>query len=161
MTTRKFDGDDIRGDESSVAMHRSVVEAFVVAAIVSGVPSTAWSLATGHDPLEATRAAGLMLVDADAGPVAVFAVAAVVHLAVSAWWTAVLARTLPARAPYLGAGVAALLIAGLDLLLIGRHIPSIRALALGPQIADHLAFTLLLALVLDRRGYLAARDVRR
>lgn len=139
-------------------MARAHLEAYVVAATLSGGPSTIWALAHGGDILEATRAAGLMFVPESAGPVALYGAAAAVHLSVSALWTAVLARMLPASRPYLGATLAAFAIAALDLGVVGRAFPSIRALALGPQLGDHLAFTWLVAFVLDRRGALAARD---
>lgn len=134
------------------------IEAFAVAAIFSGGPSTAYALATGGDPLEATRAAGAMLVALDAPWPLLYGAAAVVHLSVSALWTLVLARFLPTQRTYLAAALAAVGIAVLDLGILGRAFASLRPLAFGPQLGDHLAFCLLVAFVLRRRGALVTRS---
>jgi hypothetical protein len=67
-----------------------------------------------------------------------------VHLALSFGWTAVLARVVPVQrsltARVLVGMAAGAAIAALDLGVIGRRIAPVSALALGPQIADHLAF---------------------
>jgi hypothetical protein len=47
--------------------------------------------------------------------------------------------------------VAGLGIAALDLGIVGRRVPRIRALPLAPQVADHLAYTETVAVVLARR----------
>ncbi|RAS62409.1 hypothetical protein C8D87_108230 [Lentzea atacamensis] len=114
-----------------VPLHR-----FVLAAVLSGVPSTVHALATGDDPLRATRAAG-SLVGGGAGA------GVVVHLAVSAWWAFVLTR-LRVRG-VVGGAVAGLLIAALDLEVIGRRNSQIRALPKVPQWLDHVAFGVLVA----------------
>jgi len=116
------------------------VRAWLAAAALSGVPSTAWNLARGRDPLEATRAAGTLVLLEDAPPWALVAAAAPVHLGVSLLWTAVLARTLPARNRVAWGAAGGLAIAGLDLGVIGRRYPSIRRLPLLPQLADHALF---------------------
>lgn len=139
----------------STPRSRAILEAFSVASIFSGGPSTLHALVTGGDPMAATKAAGAMFVAADAEPWLLYGSAALVHLSVSALWTIVLARTLPNERTYLAATGAALGIAALDLGIIGRFFPSIVALQVGPQVADHLAFTLLVAWVLKRRGALA------
>lgn len=119
---------------------------FLVAVVLSGVPSTMHALAVGDSPLRATRAAG-SLVRGGAGA------GVVVHLAVSAFWTFVLTR-LRVRG-VVGGAVAGMLIAALDLEVIGRHNPQIRALPRAPQWLDHVAFGVLLACRADRRGQIS------
>lgn len=111
-----------------------------VAGIVSAVPSTIYALATGGPPLEAALAAGSLLLPGARRTAALLGAALPVHLALSVGWGCVLAATLPRRhTTAVGAG-AGLAIAALDLGLIGRRVPRIRALALGPQVADHLVY---------------------
>jgi hypothetical protein len=66
---------------------------------------------------------------------------AIVHVAVSAWWTAVLVVASRHRrlTPFTGA-VAGVGIAALDLGIIGRHNRAIAALPQLSQWADHVAF---------------------
>jgi hypothetical protein len=116
------------------------MKAGLVAAVVSGVPSTAYALATGRDPLEATKAAGTLLVGERAPVLLQVAAAAPVHLAISLGWAAVLERALPRERRVswgVGGGLA---IAALDLGVVGRRRPAIRALPLLPQFADHALF---------------------
>jgi hypothetical protein len=108
----------------------------LIAGAVSGAPSTLWALATGRDPLEATRAAGAILLPGEERPPRLLAAAAVVHLAVSLFWASVLPRRLGVR----GGALAGLAIAAFDLGVIGRRFPAIRALPLAPQLADHAAY---------------------
>lgn len=100
--------------------------------MLSGVPSTAHTLATGGSLLDSTRAAGTLL-----GRPTVLR-GALAHAAISLWWTWVMDR-LGVRGPATGAVVGAA-IAGLDLGVVGRRFPAIRALRPLPQVADHLAF---------------------
>ena len=118
----------------------TVVRASLVAAAVSGAPSTAYALATGRDPLEATKAAGTLVLPDDAPPWALVAAAAPAHLAISLFWGAVLARVLPPRNRAAWGAVGGLAIAALDLGLIARRFPAIRRLPLAPQLADHAVF---------------------
>jgi hypothetical protein len=116
-----------------------VVLAGAAAASLSGIPSTAYALATGRDPLGATRAAGTLLPGRRDRPGVLPGVA--VHLLVSTGWTTVLAAV--GRRHRLGAtggAVAGLLIATLDLELVGRTRPMIRDLPRLPQWLDHVAF---------------------
>lgn len=118
------------------------------AAVLSGLPSTAWSIAHHRDPLEATRAAGLMVLPDDSRSLPLAGAAAAVHGALSLGWTCVIARTLPqdagrARSVLHGALLGAA-IAGLDLgvahvVRTPRFAP-IRELPVAPQLADHVAF---------------------
>jgi len=87
-------------------------------------------------------------------PVPLLLAAAPVHLALSLGWATAIALTAP-RGRELAHGIAAgAAIAAVDLGLIGRRFPRIRALPLGPQIADHLAFGAVVGAVLAvrRRG---------
>jgi hypothetical protein len=113
---------------------RQLIYAWALASFLSGIPSTLYALFSGGDPLEATRAAGAMI-----GRPGSIAAAAVVHLAVSLFWSVVLWLALPARHTMLWAIGAAALIAVLDLRLIApAFFPAVAALAFWPQFADHL-----------------------
>ncbi|MEV5718261.1 hypothetical protein AB0L41_30620 [Amycolatopsis mediterranei] len=120
-----------------------------VAAVVSGIPSTAHALLTGRDVLAATRAAGTLLPGRRARPGV--AAGLIAHVVVSAAWTGVLAAI--TRHHRLGAGggaVAGLAIAALDLGIAARAYPAVRALPRGPQILDHLVFGAVIGALLDR-----------
>lgn len=137
---------------------RDVVLAGAIGGLVAGVPSTVHALVTRRSPLEATVAAGTLLLPGERRPVVLMAAAVPVHAALSVGWAAVLAATLPRRgAGAAGAtGVAAgavggLLIAAIDLGVVGRRFPLIRALPLLPQVADHAAYGLAVGWVLARR----------
>lgn len=130
----------------------AVLLGWLLATVFSGAPSTAWALATGGDPWEATRAAGRMLLpQAQALPV-LFTAAAVVHGSLSTFWALVCAYTLPRR--HTGRWALALITAvGLSNLLVvaPRWFPEVAALAFWPQMADHWAWAALMAWGL-RRG---------
>jgi hypothetical protein len=128
-----------------------VVLAGGVAAVLSGVPSTLDALVRGRDPLEATLAAGTLLLPAARRPRRLFVAAAAVHATLSLSWAAVLAVSLPRRRRYAWATLAAIGIAGLDLGIVGRRFPRIRALPTFPQVADHLAYAWTVTAVLNRR----------
>lgn len=127
----------------------SVLAAGLVGAAVSGVPSTAHALATGGSPLEGARAAGAIMLPRERRTVPLLAAATVVHLSLSLGWAAVLARALPAGRRVRWAPAAGAAIAALDLGVVGRRLPAIRALAPGPQLADHLAYAVSVAAMLD------------
>jgi hypothetical protein len=137
-----------------------VRSAWLAAAALSGVPSTAWNLARGRDPLEATKAAGTLVLPDDAQPWALVAAAAPVHLGVSLLWTVVLAHTLPARNRVAWGAAGGLAIAALDLGVIGRRYPAIRKLPLAPQLADHALFGAVVG-ALSRHQGADARGCRR
>ena len=115
-----------------------ILRAAAWAAGLSGLPSTAHALVTGRDPLEAAYAAGTLLLPDERRPHRLLAAAVPVHLALSLGWTVVLDRT-GVRGARAGA-VAGLAIAALDLGVVGRRFPRVRALPLLPQLADHAAF---------------------
>ena len=123
----------------------------LVAAAVSGVPSTLDSLAARRDPLEATLAAGSILLPRERRRWLLVLAAVPVHVAVSLAWALVLVRVLPRRGR-VGAGAAAgIAIAALDLGVVGRAFPRVRALPLAPQIADHALYGAAVGFVLERR----------
>jgi len=121
------------------------------AAVLSGAPSTAEALLRGGDPLEASAAAGSILLPRETRRRRLLLAAVPVHLTLSlvwAWGIAVLAprgREVPFGA------AAGLAIAALDLGVIGRRFPRIRNLRPLPQVADHVAFGLVVGWVLARR----------
>jgi predicted acyltransferase len=130
-----------------------------VAGLLSGVPSTVHALVTGGDPLAAARAAGNLLLPADARPTALLAAGGLAHVVASLGWGTVLTMavrrtSLSPLAVGLAGGAA---IAAVDLGLLahgpfGRRWPLIRALPVLPQVADHLAFGAIAGAVLRRRG---------
>jgi hypothetical protein len=122
-----------------------------VAAVVGGVPSTLWALVAGDDPLEPTLAAGSILLPHETRRGRLVAAAVPIHAALSLGWAAVLAAILPRRQTAAAGAVAGLAIAALDLGVVGRLVPRIRALPLAPQLADHIAFGAAVGLVLERR----------
>jgi hypothetical protein len=133
---------------------RGVIEATLIAATLSGVPSTLHALIKGrtlrsaavyvHD---ATSAAGTLLPPGRPGVVR----GAVVHVAISMLCGEALARTLPRDHRTEWGAAAGLMIGVLNVGLIGRLFPAIRSLPLVPQIADNVMFGTLFALTLDRR----------
>ena len=127
------------------------VAAGAAGAVVGSVPSTAWALARGRDPLEATLAAGSMLLPDEDRPLRLCAAAVPVHLAFSFGWAAVLAHVLPRRHTVAAGALAGLGIAALDLGVGRRLFPRVRDLPLLPQVADHLAYGAAVGFVLARR----------
>jgi hypothetical protein len=97
---------------------------------------------------EAVTAAAAIL-GAEHSPLLVqVAAAGTAHAALTAGWTVVLAAALPRRPSLLAGAAAGLAIAALDLGVVGRRIPAVAALDPGPQILDHLAFGVVVALAL-------------
>jgi hypothetical protein len=123
----------------------------LVGAICAAIPSTAWSLARGDDVLDGARAAGSMLLHHERRTPVLLLAAAPVHLALSVGWAGALAAALPHRAEPVWGALAGLAIAALDLAVIGRRIPAIRALPQGRQWADHVAYGATVGLVLRAR----------
>jgi hypothetical protein len=129
-----------------------------VAGVVSGLPSTLHALATGRDPLAAARAAGNLLLPADAASRALLLAGGITHAVLSLGWGTVLAMAVRRTSLPLATGLAGgAAIAAVDLGLvahgpIGRRWPLIRALPVAPQVADHLAFGAVAGVVLRGRG---------
>src|SRR5215207_7001084 len=135
----------------------TVSDAFVagaVAAVVSGVPSSVWALANGRPLTEGALAAGSLMLPREQRPAVLVAAAVPVHLMLSLGWAFVMTATLPRRRSLGWATLAGLGIAALDLGVIGRRLPRIRALPLLPQVADHLAYGATVGVVLGRRSRL-------
>ncbi|HEY6961993.1 MAG TPA: hypothetical protein VI408_08920 [Gaiellaceae bacterium] len=116
------------------------MRSWLLAAIVSGAPSTAYAVAAGRDPLEATKAAGALVVGERAPGALQVAAAAPVHLALSWLWGTAIERSLPERNRLAWGVAAGLAVAALDLGVVGRRFPAIRRLPLLPQLADHALF---------------------
>lgn len=118
---------------------RKLFHAWLAATLLSGIPSTAYALITGGDALEATRAAGAMLLPGENSSAKLFAAAALVHGLVSLFWATLLWLLLPYRHTVLWALAASVAIALIDLRLIApAFFPEVAALELWPQLADHL-----------------------
>lgn len=130
---------------------RDAIVAGSCAALLSGIPSTLYAWVTGGCVLEATRAAGAMLIPATSTDTELFMAAAIVHAGVSVFWTLILVPLLPHRHTVVWAIVSLACIAVLDLLAIGRLFPEIFALSFWPQFADHIAFGAVLGSVLAYR----------
>ena len=120
-------------------------------AVLSAIPSTAWTLLRGGDLLESGRAAGSIALPRAAPGALQVAAAAPVHLALSLGWAAVLAAAVPRGRELAGCAAGGLAIAAVDLGVIGRRLPAIRALPQGRQWADHLAYGLAVGAVLRHR----------
>lgn len=122
-----------------------------VAGALSGAPSTLHALATRSSPLEATLAAGTLLLPRERRPRRLAMAAVAVHLALSFAWALLLAAMLPRRGTVACGAFAGLAIAALDLGVVGRRYPRIRALAQLPQVLDHVAYGAVVGIVLSRR----------
>ena len=127
------------------------IAAGLAGATCSAIPSTAWSLLRGDDVLDGARAAGAMLMPRERRTPVLLAAAVPVHLALSFGWAAVMAVAMPRGAEPACGVLGGLGIAALDLAVIGRRIPAIRALPQGRQWADHVAYGLAVGLVLHVR----------
>jgi hypothetical protein len=130
---------------------RDALHAGLIAAVVSGGPSTAIAIARGEDVLEGARVAGTLLLPHETRSAALLAAAVPVHLTLSLGWAVVLDRVIPRGRERLGGLLGGLAIAALDLELIGRRLPRIRALPQPRQWADHAAYGLSVGMVLARR----------
>ena len=129
---------------------RDALAAGAVAAVLSSAPSTLHALATGRDRREATLAAGSILLPHERDARRLFLAAVAVHITLSLGWALVLARVLPLRRPVLEGAAAGVAIAALDLGVVGRRVPRVRALPQLPQLADHIAYGVTVATVLSR-----------
>ena len=127
------------------------VVAGLAGALLSAAPSTLITLARGEDLVESARAAGSILLGERAPGPLLLAAAVPVHLALSLGWAAVLAAAVPPGRELPGGAAGGLVIAALDLLVIGRRFPRIRALPQGRQWADHLAYGLAVGAALRER----------
>jgi hypothetical protein len=133
---------------------KRVTEAIAAAAIFSGLPSTLYALRTGgsfrsavHYVYDATCAVGTLVPPGRPG----FMRGAIAHLGISVTFGEALARTLPQRRSVAWGAAAGLAMGVINVGMIGRRFPAIRALPLIPQLADNVAFGALFAAVADRR----------
>jgi hypothetical protein len=127
---------------------RAGLTAGAVAGALSGAPSTVHALVTRRSPLDAVRAAGTLLLGDDAPPRRLVVAGFAAHGVISLCWGVALAVVLPRRRAVLSGAVAGLAIAGVDLGVLGRRWPRIRALPLLPQIADHVLYGAVVGAVL-------------
>jgi len=142
-------------------MKKAVFGAWLAATLLSGLPSTLHALATGGDVLEATRAAGMMLLPSETRDLPLLLAAAVVHPAISLFWAMALALVLPRRGLMLWALAASVMIAVVDLKIIAPMLfPAVAELPFWPQFADHLMWGACYGAVLSRclRTSVAAHD---
>jgi hypothetical protein len=131
------------GSPSSAA---DILIAAAVAGVLSGIPSTLHALRRGI-PLSASTAAAGTLLGRGTIPRGLLA-----HAALSLTWAAVLARTLPSQHRIAAGALGGAAIAALDLGVIARRYPAIRALSQWPQWADHVLFGATVGAVLDVRA---------
>jgi len=134
------------------------LQAGLVAAVVSGAPSTVWTLLEGGDVTEGGRALGRVLLPREERTWVLLAAGAPVHGALSVGWAYVLAAVLPERDEAVAGVIGGLGIAALDLAVLGRCFPSIAALPQGRQWADHVAYGLSVGLVLRKSRHARDRD---
>lgn len=134
------------------------LRAGLVGAVVSGAPSTVWTLLEGGDPAEGGRALGKVLLPREERTLVLLVAGAPVHGALSLGWAYVLAATVPEGREVVGGVVGGLAIAALDLAVLGRLFPTIAALPQGRQWADHVAFGLSVGLVLRKSRHARDRD---
>jgi hypothetical protein len=132
---------------------RRVMEATLLAATFSGLPSTLHVLVTQRSLrsaavyiCDATRAVGTLVPPGRRG----FRRGLLVHIAISVLCGETLARTLPrdhSAAWGAGAGFA---IGVINVGVIGKSYPAIQALPLVPQLADNVMFGTVFAVALNR-----------
>jgi hypothetical protein len=106
------------------------------------------AVATGRSPLEAVRAAGTLLFPEDASSRRLLGAGVAAHGALSLGWGVALAAVLPRRRAVVWGALAGLVIAGIDLGVLGRRWPRIRALPMLPQVADHVVYGALVGVLL-------------
>ncbi len=133
---------------------RAVMEATVLASALSGAPSTLHALikrrsvrAAAVYVYDATRAVGTLVPPGRPG----FGRGIVVHLAISMVCGEAFARTLPRDHPAEWGATAGFVIGVVNVGVIGRSFPAIRALPLVPQLADNVMFGTVFAATLARR----------
>ena len=129
---------------------RRGLAAGAIAAVVSGLPSTIHALLTGRDALEASKAAGTILLPHETRTVPLLTAAGATHVALSLGWGVVFAAVLPRTRTWFWGALAGCSIAAVDLGVIGSRFEKIRALPLAPQLADHVAYGAVVGLVLER-----------
>ena len=132
---------------------RRIIQATAAAALLSGAPSTLDAFRRHREirpvlsyVLEATRAIGTLVPPGRPGLLR----GAAIHVGISALCGEGLARTLPSRHSMAWGAGAGLALGVINVGVIGRRFPAIRALPLVPQLADHVAFGVVFAAIVDR-----------
>jgi hypothetical protein len=132
---------------------RRILEATAVAAVLGGAPSTLDAFRRNPELgsvvaylRDATCAVGTLMPPWKPG----FVRGSVIHVGISVVCAEALARTLPRKHSVAWGAAAGLGIGVVNVAVIGRRFPAIRALPLVPQLADNAAFGAVFALVLDR-----------
>jgi len=136
------------------------LKAGLVGSVVSGAPSTVWTLLEGGDPAEGGRALGKVLLPREERTLVLLVAGAPVHGALSLGWAYVLAAVVPEERELVWGAVGGVAIAALDLALLGRFFPPIAALPQGRQWADHVAFGLSVGAVLRATRRAGRRPAR-
>ena len=136
---------------TQVDVAADALAAGALAAVLSGVPSTLHALLQRANPLEASLAAGTLLLPSERRASRLLPAALAAHVALSLGWALVLAQVLPRRRTLAWSMPAGLAIAALDLGIVGRRYPRIRALPLAPQVLDHVAYAATVGAVVSRR----------
>jgi len=133
------------------ALVSDALRAGIPAALLSGLPSTIHALMLERDPLGPTIAAGSILLPREQRRGRLLLAAIPVHLTLSAAWVLAIATVAPRRNAVVEGSIAGLVIAALDLGVIGARFPRIRALQPLPQIVDHLLFGVIAVAALQSR----------
>jgi hypothetical protein len=141
------------------ALLRDAVAGGLAGAVLGGAPSTIHAVVTGGDPLEATYAAGRLLMPAEERGAPLLVAAVMVHGALSLGWAVPIAAVTPRRGAVLVGAAAGVAIAALDLGVVGRRIAVIRSLPQAAQVADHLVYGAVVASVCARRRRRRDRSV--
>ena len=131
----------------------------MIAAAFSGLPSGTLALLRGDDLLASTEAVGSVVLPPTTSRRSRIMVGGILHLVISLAWARAIALGLGRRSgtrddpiQVMAGALCGLGIAVLDLAVVGRRLPPIRALPLGPQVADHLAYGGLVGWALNRRN---------
>src|SRR4051794_25982061 len=127
-------------------VRRRILTAALAAGVASGGPSTIHAMATGRPVLASTRAAGTLLGRPS------LARGVLAHAVLTAGWTTVLALGLPVRRRARWGAAAGLAIGALDLTIARHRFPAIAELPAGAQLADHVAFGVIVAALTPRVG---------
>ena len=131
---------------------RRITKAALIASVLSGAPSTGYMLLTSRSvsasvryALQASRAVGTLV---PPGRPSLFKGAAA-HVGISLAMAELLARSLPETHAVAWGASGGLAMGVVNVGIIGRRFPDIRALPLLPQLADNVAFGVVFAVAVD------------
>ena len=123
-----------------------------IAAFLSGIPSTALAYFTGKDMMEATRAAGAMLIAPDSSTSSLVLAATVVHGTLTFFWASILTLFVPREHAVSYSCIVMILVGIVNLCIIAPlFFPSVVALSFWPQMMDHAALGFCFGIVLRWR----------